>query len=248
MRKSFLQGMGLSILTVLLIVSCKKDNPVTPIYYGYNYFPNRVGHYVIYNVDSIVVNQLHAQPIDTFKYQIKEVIDSFFTDGSGRPTQRIVRYKRADSTKAWVIQKVWSGNLTTTTAERTEDNIRFLKLTFPIKLSATWNGNINYTIGDWEYQYTNVNGGFTLGKNYFDSTLTVLQDSNLNLVQHQFYLERYAANVGLIYKDVIDLSYSGPSGIFPALIQPNLVITPSILDSLNSGSVVYTENYVSSGN
>lgn len=247
MKKLFLQEIIAGTFMLLLMISCKKDKPVTPVDFGYNYFPNRIGHYVIYNVDSVVVNQLHAQIIDTFKYQIKEVIDSFFTDGSGRQTQRIVRYKRADSTQPWVVQRALSANLTTTTAERTEDNIRYLRLIFPVKLNATWNGNLYNTIPSdgSSYQYTTTDVPFSLGKAYFDSTLTVLQDSTLNLVQHRLYLERYARNTGLIYKDYIDLE--ADSTLF-ALIQPNLIISQSLLRKLNSGSVVFTENYVSSGN
>lgn len=239
-------------MCVLFMVSCKKDKPVPPTNFGYNYFPDNVGHYVIYNVDSIVVNQLMPQPIDTFKYQVKEVIDSIFTDGSGRPTQRILRYKRADSTQPWVIQKVWSGNLTTTTAERFEDNIRYVRLIFPVSVNATWNGNAFNTLGEMDYQYTAIDVPSSVNNVNFDSTLTVLQDSNINLIQHQFYLEKYARNVGVIYKDLIDLEadsviVTDGSTIFP-LNHPDFLPTAALLKKLNSGSVIYTETYVSSGN
>jgi hypothetical protein len=245
MKRLFLHGIVGSLAVMLLMASCKKDKSVQPLNEGYNYFPDNVGHYVIYNVDSIALNFLYTQPIDTFKYQIKEVIDSLYTDLTGRPTQRIVRYKRTDTTKPWVIQKVWSGNLTSTTAERTEDNEKYIRLIFPINLNATWNGNSYNTLGAMTYQYTSLDAPYTINTVPFDSTLAVLQDSNLNLVQHQFYFERYARNVGRIYKVIIDLSSSNI--VFP-LAQPNIVITDSLLLKLNGGSVVYTEVYVSSGN
>lgn len=245
MKKLFLYGTLGSIACMLLIVSCKKDKPVTPINYSYNYFPDNVGHYVIYNVDSISVNQLSVTIVDTFRYQIKEVIDSIFPDASGRPTQRISRYKRSDSTQPWVIQKVWSGNLTQTTAERVEDNYRFVRLIFPVSVNATWNGNVYNTLGEMDYQYTAVDVPSSINNTNFDSTLTVLQDSNVNLVQHQFYLEKYARNVGLVYKDMIDLE---SDSIIFQLGQPNLVVTDNLLKKLKSGSILYTETYVSSGN
>ena len=236
---------------MLLIASCKKDKPVN-VDLGYDYFPNRVNHYVIYNVDSIVVNQLSPNIIDTFSYQIKEVIDSIYPDNTGRPTQRIVRYKRATDTSKWVIEKVWSGNLTTTTAERVEDNNRYTRLIFPPKVNATWNGNAANILGEMDYQYSNVDVAFSQGANFFDSTLTVIEDSNLNFVQHQFYFERYARNVGRIYRDVIDLQADSiiitDNGIPFPLGHPNLVPTQTLLKKLHSGSVIYSETYVSSGN
>jgi len=247
MRRIVLYGVFGGIATMLLIASCKKDQSVPPLNYGYNYFPNNVGHYVIYNVDSIVVNTLHAQPLDTFKYQIKELIDSTFTDGSGRPTQKVIRYRRFDPTKDWVIEKVWSANLTSTTAERVEDNIRYVRLTFPINVNATWNGNVYNTIPNdsWSYTYTSVDQPYTLGNNNFDSTLTVVEDSIRTGVSHRYYMEQYARNIGRISRKYIDLE---DTGFVSQLILPNLIITPSLMLQLNSGSVVYTENYVSSGN
>ena len=50
-----------SFLLVFLLLplgfwSCKKDKTVTPDA-GYNYFPNQVGRYVVYDVDSLYYDQ-----------------------------------------------------------------------------------------------------------------------------------------------------------------------------------------------
>src|SRR6266481_1017842 len=70
--------------------SCKKD-AIPPPDMGYNYFPNQVGRYVIYNVDSFYYAGIPVV-IDTFKFQIKEKIESMFTDNEGRPSIRLERY------------------------------------------------------------------------------------------------------------------------------------------------------------
>ena len=233
-----------AVLT-MLIVSCKKDKPISPLNFGYTYFPNNVGHYVIYNVDSLVANPLRPSGVDTSIYQIKEVIDSIFPDASGRPTQRIVRYKRANDSSLWVLEKVWSGNLTTTDAEVVEDNIRYVKLIFPTNLNATWNGNGFNILGAQNYQYTSVNVPLTLNNTYFDSTVAVLQDSNMNLVAHQFYQEIYATGVGLISKKIINLS---DSGFNPLLNTANLQVNYALFKQMSYGSIIYSETYVSSGN
>ena len=228
MKRRIILPVVYALLAVFFIVSCKKDNKVPPLNYGYNYFPNNVGHYVIYNVDSMVINSF-TSTTDTFLFQIKEVIDSIFTDGSNRPTQRIVRYKRANDTSKWLLEKVWSANLTATDAEKVEDNIRYVRLVFPPNLNASWNGNKYNTNGDMEYQYTSVDAPLTLNSINFDSTLTVLQLSNHNGIQNQHYEEQYARNIGLIYKEITDETSS------------------TIFGPYTSG-VIYTETYVSSGN
>jgi hypothetical protein len=234
-----------ALLGILFIASCKKDNPVAPLYFGYDYFPNNVGHYVIYNVDSNVADPYKTSGVDSNSYQIKEVIDSIYLDGSNRPTQRIVRYKRPNASSSWVLEKVWSGNLTKTDAEVVEDNIRYVKLTFPPNLNATWDGDGFNILGQQNYQYITVNSPLTVGGTNFDSTLTVLQDSTLTLVSHQFYEEIYATGVGLISKKIINLS---DSGINPLLNNPYLQVNYSLLRQLSAGSTVYTETYVSCGN
>jgi hypothetical protein len=219
---------GGAVMALLFISSCKKDNKVPPLNLGYNYFPNNVGHYVIYNADSMVINAF-TSTTDTFIFQIKEVIDSIFMDGSNRPTQRLVRYKRPNDTSKWVLEKVWSANLTATDAEKVEDNIRYVRLIFPPNLNASWNGNGFNTMGDWEYQYTAVDVPLTLNSVNFDSTLTVVQLNNHNGIQNQYYEEQYARNIGLIYKQITDET------------------STAIFGPYTSG-VIYTETYVSSSN
>lgn len=208
---------------------------------GYDYFPNNRGHYVIYECDSIVHNSFQK---DTFKYQIREVIDSIYFDNQGRKTMRIVRYKRTDTSIPWsnilIPEKVWTGNLLSNMAIRLEDNYQYIKLLFPMSLNETWNGNALNSMSAWNYQYTTLHTPYTLtnstGSVHFDSTLTVAQQNFSSLLQYQYYYEQYATGIGMIYKEVID--YSNPNF---------LSVPPPVNDSATSG-VWYTETYLSSGN
>ena len=257
---------SLSIVIVMVIASCKKDKPAT-IYQGYDYFPNRASHWIIYNVDSISANPQKSR-IDTFTYQIKEVIDSFYTDNTGARTQVIIRYKRKLPDSIWAYQKTYTGNLTSTQAIRTEDGIKFVKLAFPVSVNASWNGGAyNNSVGanavfpDWNqtnFQYTSVNSPLYLNWQNFDSCVTVLQLSNQNQIQYQYFVEEYAVNIGRIYKEIInvttptsypwtvgfDPNHPGQDSIWVQADYPYLILT----NELAQGSVVYTETYVSSGN
>ncbi|HTB05871.1 MAG TPA: hypothetical protein VK806_02885 [Bacteroidia bacterium] len=243
MKKRVIQGLSFSMVLMLSLFSCKKDKPST-VNLGYNYFPTHVGHWVIYNVDSIYY---YAFKLDTLRYQVKQVIDSIYTDNSGNPAVRIVRWKRSNPDSAWVIQKVWHASLTATNMVMYEDNVPYMKLIFPPKLNSTWNGNILNTNAELDYQYTSVDQPFTLNSAYFDSTSMIIQDSNLNLVSHSYAMEMYARNVGLIWRKIEYLEYTTIPAV-DSLALPNLIVTPTLMATVDDNSLIYTETYVSSGN
>ena len=182
--------------------SCRKDKTTqtTADVAGYRYFPIDTGYWVIYQVDSITISSSH--PPDTFHYRLKEYIPSTFIDNSGKLTERIERYVWNDAAFVWNIVNVWTSNVHPNDAEKVEDNIRFVKLSFPVILNATWNGNsLNSFYPEWDYVYTAVDQPLSIGRLSFDSTITVLQVDQSNLVYKQYGLEKYAKGVGMIYKE-----------------------------------------------
>jgi len=216
----------LFLLASIILVSCKKDSPVTTDF-GYNYFPTDVKRYIIYDVDSIVHNDF-TSTIDTFKYQVKEYIASTFIDNSGRNTLRIERYKKyyndtiPYSSMPWTLTNVWSANRTNTTAEKVEENERYIKLAFPVEKGETWNGNSFNTLGEEDYTYNDVNTKRTIGNISSDSTLLVIQQNVENLIEKQYYTEIYAKNIGMVYKQIID-------------VQSNNITAAPIMSRITSG-------------
>lgn len=208
------------LLLSIGLFSCKKDNPIVPDM-GYNYFPDQLGRFVTYDVDSFYYDDFNER-IDSFKFQLKEKIESIYTDNQNRPTIRLERYIKyrfikkgtytyndtlAYNLKPWILKDVWTENRTSATAEKVEENVRFIKLVFPVKEKQIWNGNIQNTNDEWDYKYGFFDVPRTIGNNYFDSVLQVTQmeDKLPNLISRQYYIEQYARNVGLVYKQVIDV-------------------------------------------
>jgi hypothetical protein len=81
-----------------------------------------------------------------------------------------------------------------------EDNIRFIRLAFPVSYSKTWNGNAYNTLPYEEYYYSEISEPTTLGAFSFDSTLLVTQTEFISLINRIIKKERYAFEVGLIFK------------------------------------------------
>jgi hypothetical protein len=213
--------------TVSVLASCSKnndDNAVPSL--GYSYFPLKQGQETFYQVDSIGWLGYTYDPItntidiDTVQYQVREVLESFFTDNAGRETARIVRYKRATPSDPWTLYKVYSANISATRAERFEDNVRYIKLVFPPEENEQWTGqDINVPVNDtvfepWEYEYDEVNVSGTVGQIYYDSLSTVINKDEVNLIENRFYFEKYAAGFGLVYKEYNDLEYLNTTSSF----------------------------------
>jgi hypothetical protein len=212
----------LASLCTVLIISCKKDKEVAPDV-GYNYFPVNVGHYVIYEGDSIAYKDDLQAPHDTFRFLVKEKIESIYTDNEGRPTLSIHRYiKNYDpavpySAMQWQHSDMWAANRTASTAERVEENIRFVKLVFPVEKNRSWNGNIYNTLEPWDYSFGSVDQPENINSNSFDSVATVIQNNEENLVDRKYGVEKYAKNAGLVYKELLILKKQphGPSDFPP---------------------------------
>ena len=83
------------LLCLLTVAGCKDDSngPTTPSGLIYTYYPNNVGHELIYDVVLITKDEFSGDE-DTSIYQLKEVVESIITDNQGRPTERLERYTR----------------------------------------------------------------------------------------------------------------------------------------------------------
>lgn len=237
-------------------ISCKKEKDPGPDM-GYNYFPTQVGRYVIYNVDSFYY---YNSPtiIDTFKFQLKEKIQSIYPDNQGRTTLRLERYVKIYdpivpySSMPWILRDVWAANRTTTTAEKVEENVRYVKLAFAVREGQTWNGNAQNTNPVSTYAYQFFDQPRTIAGVSFDSVLQVNQENNENLILKSYYIEKYARNIGLVQKQVIDIeSQPNPNWSNPLMFpfgNDSLVAfyAKPILQRVTSGTQ-YSFTYNSSG-
>lgn len=204
-KKYFLFTSALTFFILLFFSSCKKDRPApTPPDLGYAYFPLNLGSWIIYDVDSIVHDD-YKDSVLTYSYQVKELVESNYTDNSGKEIYRIERYKRSTPSSDWIISDVWAATRNASRAEKFEENTWYVKLIFPIKENAKWNGNAFNSQETMEYNYTEINVSDSVNGHNFDSTLSVLQNDESNAILKLYAEERFAKNVGMIYKEYVNL-------------------------------------------
>jgi hypothetical protein len=239
LRTKIASSLMLATGLAFAFVSCRNDQEIPDG--GYSYFPNEIGHYCVYEVDSAIYDDFEHDT-DYFRYQVKEIVESYFTDNQGREAMRVERYKRPFidsipySQLPWTISRVWTFVRTASQGEKVEENERFLRLTFVPREGKEWDGNAFNTIGEWQYEYEYVDMPYSINTFSFDSTLQVIQKNETNLLKRRFYSEKYARHVGMIEKNVIDVSG-----------QPDtLIIGIPVVDRIYSG-VIYNIKLVDWG-
>ncbi|MBN8702458.1 MAG: hypothetical protein J0M08_05310 [Bacteroidetes bacterium] len=201
--------------TLFFLFSCEKEKDAKITDIGYNYFPLQVGSYWVYDVDSVVYDDFENDT-DYYHYRIKEYVESTFQDFAGNTAFRIERYVKHynaivpyDSI-SWQLQNVCFANKTKTTAEKVEENMRYVKLIFPVEENKTWNGNSYNMLGEMDYTYESIDQSKTINNLHFDSTLVVQQSNTTNAIEKKYYIEIFAKNIGLVKKEIVDIYSSKP--------------------------------------
>lgn len=214
--------MIIRLLCVMLMTyglfSCQQGVVEEPnIDFGYEYFPLSIGQNKTFRLDSIIFDPIVAGiSIDTFSWLLKEEIVDTLRDGTGALIYVVERSQRRIEDDDWVVDRVWTMSRTNRQAIRTEDNLRFIKMNFPIRENADWDANIFVdkslevsVAGEtleifkgWESKVLTIEKPFDLNGQVFDKVLTIQLADNENLIEYRYGVEHYAKDIGLIYKEL----------------------------------------------
>ena len=200
-----------------------------------DYFPLQTGKYITYRLDSTVPTQFGADTT-VRSYRVRDQVDAIITDGLGRPAYRVLRaISNLAGTQPYVPNNTFSATpVGEDWVEWYENNLRFMKLRFPMLEGFTWKGNsfIDATslnsklryLADWDYVYENIGQPFTvLGKTY-PETVTIMQRDEVLpegpfdprfYKQWNYSIEVYAKGIGLIYKNFDHKEWQPPAGGSP---------------------------------
>lgn len=212
----------IGFITLSLSSCSRKVIPDSEVELGKDYVNFNIGHFVEYAVDSIIYNDF-AQRTDTFRMQYRDVVSSTFFDNEGRPSYIINRWKRKTSQNEWGAFLTYYATLTNYQLEVVENNLRFVKLVFPVIENTRWFGNNQIPTASnpelqwfngWNYRYQQVSKSYS-DYLYFTNTVTITQadskegnENDPNAFSAQtFSKEIYAKNVGMVYKELTRWEY-----------------------------------------
>lgn len=231
MKKNLLPAFATAAFLILFISSCTKKQEQFTGDYSKNYFPLTIGKTVTYAVDSTIWDNFYD--VQTFhRYQMRWTISDTFRDEQFRLSYRIDSHIRTADSMPWKTHRVMYVTPTPTTLEYVEENLRFIKLIFPIQNGGTWKGNANISNLDkdnayfhnWDYYYDKFSQPFSNGYVNFDNTVTVnavndtLNDPEKMPTEYAtktFAKEVYAQGVGMVYREVTRWVYDPASDAKP---------------------------------
>jgi hypothetical protein len=209
--KILLPGLGLALL------SCQSRELSIDLSqrYGYDYFPLEKGRYSIYEgIDSVF--SLSIPKLEVKHYQLMEVMADASLDLAGDTVYRLERFSRPDAASPWTLDSIWTARLLRTPdakainrAVRTENNIAIIKLVFPLEENKSWNPLL--LSGNDLSQEPSVYTMKAVTKAFRDypQSMTVVQnqDTSANQVNQRKYLEVYAPQAGLVYKEQVNVEF-----------------------------------------
>lgn len=195
----------------LVWCSCTKENNAPAADLQTEFYPLKLGSVYIYDVDSVAYSNFTGTNLK-YQFQLKDSVADTFLDLTGQTNYRIERCRKTLNTD-WKIQQVYSRSKTLRAGEEFFNNQRFIRILFPPKQGTTWNGNSKNTIGDQGYTIEDGILPLTVNGLSFDSTVTVKEIDEFNLIREDLTKSTYAKNVGLVQKTVKAVDKNISSGV-----------------------------------
>jgi len=197
MRAIFSYSFSLAMLGLLAITGCKKETEEFSSEPLSEYLPLQIGKYISYRLDSTVFTESGRKEVIR-TYQEKFEVAQELTDNLGRPSYRLDRFIRDSAgNNAWTRAGAIFITPVDKTIEVISDNLRVLKLVFPVTEGNSWKGNryissgttnnpegpysalydfnddAHIHIDDWDFTYENKGETITLNDQTITDVVTV---------------------------------------------------------------------------
>jgi len=211
-----------TLAVIALIISCSKETePVDESTFGYDFFPITKGKSWIYASDSILYDN-GGSKVDTFSSFIKEEVGDSFVDETGITVYKLNRYFKRNPTDVWSRTNTWTTYTDKTRAIRTEENLKFIKLVFPLKKGLRWDGNVFLdedikidvagesieAYKNWKHRMEEIDEDFSFnGSNVKSVRVNLVDDASI--IDRRKVTEYYGKGIGLLKKEMIILDSDG---------------------------------------
>ena len=228
----------LNFIALVLAVSikftaCSKSETETITANGAAYYPLVLGRIMVYKTDSVIYTPQAGGTLilDSTHSIVKEIYADTLRDAQNNLTYRIDRYVSSNLVAPYdfILKNTFFATANPTNFLRTEGNFRYIKLLNFVQPQTQWDGNslndpdavldvATNKIFPFSKQYlsqvTGIADTFSIGGNNFSNIITVEAKSDeRNYIERRYQLEKYAPNIGLVYRvvNILDSQNADPS-------------------------------------
>jgi len=197
----------LLIVTFFFFAACSNESlEVAPSDIGTSFYPSNVGSYWVYDV--VKIDYVFSGDNDTLRYQLKEVVKDTFVNLHGSESKFLYRYTKGLDQDDWELDSIWTLQVNNSQVIITENNVPFLKMVFPIKEGAQWDGN-SFNVNEPDlYVMKNVYQPYKWQDSVYNSSLSIVQSDEFDeITGKDIRKEVYINDIGLVYKESTVLSY-----------------------------------------
>jgi hypothetical protein len=207
------------LLFSIISQSCSEEfeTPIDVEIYGYAYYPLKVGQTRIYKIDSLQfdLGSDNLPVYDSTSFYLKEEIKELSIDLEGNDLYIVERSRSERQEGPYRVVDVMTRSRNTNQAYSTENNIRLINLVFPIEKNKTWKGTsfindqiIVFIRGEliemykgWEFEVLEEGVSEQIGDKVYAQTTTIRQADTDNPFEKRYSIEKYAKEVGLVYRE-----------------------------------------------
>lgn len=236
---------GILLLLFLGFLSCRNETEtLDESTFGYDFFPVATGKSWTYASDSIIFDNGGAKK-DTLRSYIREEIGEKFLDEEGKDVYKVHRYIRRDPADAWSMINTWTTSADSFRAIRTEENLKFVKLVFPVKKGLRWDGNIFIDedlrievagesiepYKNWKYRMEEIDEPYSYkGSNVASVRVSLVDDSSI--IDRRKVTEFYGKGIGLLRKEmmILDSDGSRPGDPWELKAQKGFIHTLTLIE------------------
>lgn len=213
-----------SVVLGVFLHSCSKQGETVNLPALTDYYPLQTGKVFIYRLDSSLIPVSGASELEIKSYHARDSIADTIRDNLGRLSYRVYR-SITDTLETQPWQNIASYYITPTDNSievMDENNLRFIKLSQPLRNDYSWQGNsyidtrsatsLYQYMDGWNYYYQNVASPFAVLSGTLSNTITVQQQDETsppgdfdpgNYQQRNYSVEVYAFGIGLVYKEFL---------------------------------------------
>jgi len=226
----------LFLFSLLLLSGCKTESEDLQVDAATSYQSLAPGKYITYRLDSTVFTNF-GRNTEIHKYQEKHLIDAEIIDALGRPSYRVFRFTRDSAgTQPWAPGGSFMITPLSNSVEIIENNLRFVKLTSPVRTDYTWKGNRflpeepyqslfgfnnDFDIASWDYTYSATGESEMINGKTINDVITiegindvinvpVTDPANYGSINYQ--QEKYARGIGMVFQELIMWEYQPNTG------------------------------------